>query len=154
MHREQQIINAFVAALQASTLLAIPAANVFANRSLSLAEDQGEMPAATVNEAEDVQTSDLGTDNLAFIDSLLGVEVQHFATGTSDAEVRTALSDQRRYIHVALMADDTLGLSFVIGLRYGGADRAEIDSNGALIVGSRISRWAVHYRMNKTDPGD
>lgn len=155
MHRAEQIIDATVSALQArASSLQVPAANVFAHRTLSLDDDQGELPAITVNFGEDDPDSELGSDNLAFIDSALSISIVGYAIDPDETVVRRALLNQRRYIHAALMADQTLGLSFVIGTRYGGAAAPEIDSSGELVAGSLESRWAVHYRMNITDPGD
>lgn len=153
-HRSEQIIDAIVAALRVSTDLPIPAQNVFAHRTLSLSDDQGELPAATVNEGDDAATSDLGNDNLAFIDSLMDVAVVTYAIGTDEVSVKRALAVQRRFVHAAIMADPTLGLNFVIGVRYAGAPKPELDASTQHTVGSRESLWRVHYRMNITDPGD
>lgn len=154
MHREQQILEALQTALQGQSSLGIAPENIFINRSLSLAEDQGEMPAETINVSDDVPVSDLGNDNIAVIDSLLTVEFQSFAKASTEREVREALSNHRRYTHAAIMADQTLDLSFVSGARYAGADEPEIDTTGDFVIGSRISRWIFVYRMNFADPGD
>lgn len=153
-HRADQIIDAIVSALQAQASLQVPSANIYAHRSLSLSEDQGELPAITVNFGEDDPVSDLGTDNLAFIDSLLAITITGFAVDPDEPVTRKALLSQRRYIHAAIMADQTLGLSFVIGARYAGAGAPELDSSSEIIAGSLESRWQILYRMDIADPGD
>lgn len=153
-HRAEQIVDAVVDALQAATAaLEIPAANVFAHRALTLAENQGELPAVTVTFEDDEPTSEFGTDNIAFIDSLLTVQVKTFAVGDSEQSVKLSLMAQRRQVHVALMADPTLSLDFVMVPRYGGAAAPEIDASTEAVVGSLETTWRYLYRMNIADPG-
>lgn len=153
-HRAEQIIDAVVALLQASPSIGVSPENIFAHRSLSLSEDQGEMPAITVNIGEDSPVSDQGNDNLAFIDSLLTVEIVGYFIAPDEADVKRELFRQRRYAHVALLADPTLGLPFVMGTQYGGASKPEIDSSTQQCAGSLEAPWRVPYRMNIADPGD
>jgi hypothetical protein len=154
-HRADQIIDAVATALQnASTALAIPAANIFSHRELSLSDEQGELPAATVNFGEDEPTSEFGADNLAYIDSVLAVTITTFAVGNDEASVRRTLMAQRRQVHVALMSDQELGLTFIIGPRYGGAAAPEINATTEKVIGSLETTWRYFYRMNITDPGD
>lgn len=153
-HRADQIIEAVAAALAASTTLGIPSANIFQHRTLSLADDQGELPAATVNFGDDDPVSDTGTDNFAFIDSLLDITVTLYVAGDNEAAVKRDLLDKRRRVHTALMTDDTLGLSFCLGVRYGGATKPDLDATVERLVGAYETRWRVLYRQNITDPGD
>jgi hypothetical protein len=154
-HRAEQIIDAIVAALRANaSSLRVPAASIFPHRSLSLSEDQGELPAIAVNFGDDDPASELGNDNLAFIDSLLSVSIIGYSVDPDEPSVRRALLNQRRYVHAALLADQSLGVGFVIATRYGGAGAPEFDSTTQKIAGSLESRWRVFYRMNITDPGD
>jgi hypothetical protein len=153
-HRADQIVDRVVEILQDFPDLDIPSQNIFAHRTLSLSEEDGELPAATVNEGEDSPVSEIGTDNLAFIDSVLAIAVRTLARARTEAEIRRVLGDHRRFVHKALMVDQSLGLPFVIGIRYGGATAAEIDTESELASGARTSIWGVHYRMNITDPGD
>lgn len=150
-HRAEQIIDAVAAALRASSTLQ---ANVFEHRAMSIADDQGELPAVSVDAGEDDPLSELGNDNMAFIDSLLSVAVTACVTGDTEEELKTALFDKRRRIHQALMADSTLGLSFCMGTRYAGAGQMQINVNAERMAGSIETRWRVLYRQNITDPGD
>lgn len=152
-HRAEQIIDAIVALIKAQANLPVNAGNVYAHRTLSLADDQGEMPAITVNIGDDQPSNEGGTDNLAFIDSLLSVSIVGYAIESTEEEVKSQLMDQRRRVHQALMADDSLALPFVIATRYGGAAAPEMDATTERIAGSMESRWHISYRMNFTDPG-
>lgn len=149
MHRAEQIVDAVVSALLASATL--PSA-IYKARSLSLSESDGELPAVTVNIGADDPVSDLGTDNLAFIDSILEVRCSAYAQDTSQAAVMADLLELRVGIHKALMADQSLGLSFVMATRYGGAEAPEIATEGAYLAGRLDCTFRVHYRMSVTDP--
>lgn len=155
-HRRTQILNALRTIIQgiaAST--GVPSQNVFKNRSLSLADDQGEMPAICVNRGEDDPASENGNDNTSLIDSFLTVTIVGYAIGESDDEVVEALDEQARYVQTAILADQTLGLSTkVIGSQYGGSAEPELDSNGGRHVGKLESPWRIYYRQNIPDPGD
>lgn len=151
-HRAGQITARIVAILSASTDLAIT--NNYADRTLSLLEDIGEVPCTTTNEGSDTPISDEGNDNVAFIDSQIEFDITGYATGADEPTVKAELRRQRRYIHAALMADPTLGLAFVIACKYQGAEAAELNGNGEVMAGSLTSKWRVHYRMNFLDPGD
>lgn len=154
-HRADQIIEAIVAAVRVQTsALQVQADNVFSHRTLSLADDAGLLPAITVNFADDTPVSEFGADNVSFIDSVLGITIESFAVDPEEQAVRRALLNHRRFIHKALMADQALGLPFVIGTRYAGAAKPELDGTTELAAGALESRWAVHYRMNISDPGD
>lgn len=150
-HRTAQISAAIVSILQASNDLAI--ASIFPDREYSLLEDVGEMPCVCVNEGDDNPISDEGNDNVAFIDSQVEFETLGYAAGDSEAEVEAELRRQRRYIHKALNADTTLGLSFVIAIKYAGAGKSNKSAAGERMAGSKSSNWRVHYRMNFLDPG-
>jgi hypothetical protein len=146
-HRAEQIIDAAVAAIPTT------AQSVFKDRKDSLSEDDQELPATSVDEGDDTPIEDDGASNLAFVDSLLTVETTAFARAPTEYELKRTLSQLRAINHRAMMANDqTLGLSFVLGVRYAGADAPEIERAGDQFAGKRTSRWLVHYRMNITDP--
>jgi hypothetical protein len=154
-HRRTQILNALRTIIQAAaSSTGVPSQNVFKNRALSLAEDHAEMPAICINRGEDQPTSEFGNDNLSSIDGLLTVTIVGYFVGDTEDEVVEALDEQARYVQSAILADQSLGLSFVIGSRYGGSDEPQLDSTGERIVGSLESPWQVHYRQRIPDPGD
>jgi hypothetical protein len=147
MHRAEQIIDAAVAAIPTT------AQNVYKDRKDSLSESDQELPATSVDEGEDRPLDDDGANVMPFVDSLLTVETTVFAREPTEQAVKAKLAELRVINHIAMMGNDrTLGLAFVIDVRYGGADAPEIERAGEMFVGKRTSRWAVFYRMNITDP--
>lgn len=149
--RAEQIVDAMASAIEG---FASYAGNVFTHRAQSLADTQGELPATSVDIGEDQPLDDDGATNFACIDSLLTVETTIVAQATEESELRSTLHAMRRSVHRALMQDQQLGLDFVIGVRYGGADAPEINAETEFMIGKLVCRWPVHYRMNISDPGD
>lgn len=150
-HRADQIIDAAVTAIQAAVPSTI---KVYAHRRLSLGEDQDELPAISVDFGGDEPLDDDGASNMAFIDSLLTVNVVAVLAAGEERDLKTDLLDMRRKIHVAMMTDRTLGLAFVADTRYQGAEDPEFFTENEALLGSLSTSWAVHYRMNIADPGD
>jgi hypothetical protein len=144
MHRAEQIIDALVA-LMPSTGAA------FKHRVLSLSDEEQEMPAQCVRLGEDKPLDDDGASNFSFIDSLLFVEIDLYAKEIDIEATITKLMQLRTAIHIALMADRSLGLSFVIDTRYGGAEAPEAEQKD-YVVGRLTTSWQVHYRQNIGDP--
>jgi hypothetical protein len=149
-HRAQQIIDAVEAALDASTSL--QNAKIFKHRSFSLLEASDEMPCVTVNYGADQPLDPLGALNLSFLDSLIEVSTVGFVGADDEPSAMSALMDMRTAIHVALLADPTQGLGFIINTRYAGATEPALDSSTQRILASLKSSWFVHYRMNVSDP--
>lgn len=147
-HRAQQVIDAMTVNLLAAGTLG----NVFVNRSLSLSEGNQEVPCVSVNYGDDLPLNELGASNISFLDSLIEVTVTAFNAATDEQTLLDTLLDQRRTIHVALMADRSQGLSFVIDTRYGGAVKPEVGSDAERTFGSLATTWRVYYRMNISDP--
>lgn len=147
-HRAQQIVDAAVTA-HASLQV-----NVYSHRTLSVSASEMETPCVSVAIEQDQPMSDLGVTNLAFIDSLLVLEVTVATTGQDEQTLVTDLIELRRLSHVAMLsaAGRDLGLSFVMGVRYLGAERPEINVDAQLLAGSILCRWGIPYRMNLTDP--
>jgi hypothetical protein len=124
---------------------------VYAHRRLSLAVDQDELPAISVDFGEDNPAQELTG---AYFDSLLSVQIAAIAAASEETDLKTELLDLRRRIAVALMADRTLGLAFVVNTHYGGTEAPQIDASVDPILGELVSVWNVYYRMNIADPGD
>jgi hypothetical protein len=144
-HRADQVIDAIVALMPSTS-------TNFKHRVLSLSSEEGDTPARSVRMGEDEPVDEDGMDNFTFIDSRLTVEIDHKLEDPDEQTALERLLEMRRGTHVALMADDTLGLSFVIGTYYGGADAPQRDAEKSLVAGVITSRWFVHYRSNKADP--
>lgn len=147
-HRADQIIDAIVSAIESQ--VGPTGVHVYSHRRLTLAEDQDELPAISVDFGEDTPA----TENVSYIDSLLSCQITGIVSAHEEQDLRSELLDLRRQVHIALMADPTLGLSFVVTAHYGGADEPVVDASGETIIGAYTSTWTVYYRMNYTDPGD
>lgn len=149
-HRASQIVDRIAEVIGAR--VGPSGVNVFTHRRLSLSAEQGELPAHSVDFGPDEPE----VENTTYIDSTLTVPVTFIATVAVEDELRRRMLEQRREVHIALMADPTLGLPFVITTRYGGAEAPEFSANdeGELLAASLTSIWLVTYRMNLTDPGD
>lgn len=150
MHREEQIIQAAKTAIESFTGIN---AEVLAHSTLSLNADDQELPAVTINNGPDASVDDDGYGNLAFIDSLVEISIGLYAQGSTQQEVASELDRLRVVVHKALLASPrTLGLSFVMGIRYGGAEAPEYSTDGSPLAGRRICTFAVSYRMGIEDP--
>lgn len=150
MHRAAQIIDAIVARLQASATLGVNPENVFSHRTLSLAEDQDELPAETVNFGEDEPAEFTMLDGT--FSSTLDVLTKAYFVGDDESAVRQALLAMRTETHKAINLRQTLGLSFVMKVGYGGASAPEINTEGERCAGAQESRWPVTYFMDPADP--
>jgi hypothetical protein len=144
-HRADQIVDQVVSLLPASL------AAVLKNRSLPISEAEQEVPAFSVCMGDDAPLDDIGRSNFSFIDSLLTVDIISLVREQHEPAAVAKLTELRTAAHIALMADDTLGLAFVIGVRYAGAPAPELEQTD-LMAGRQVARWLVHYRMNVTDP--
>lgn len=144
-HRVEQIVDAIATILRANTNLR---ATVETHRVRSVAEFEGEIPLVCVNYGADQPDDEEQLGAIASVVELFSVA---YCDGESEIEVLTTLLELRRQVHIALMADPTLGLAFVWQTEYGGADRPDIQQAGRT-VGALSSRWLVHYVMNIADP--
>lgn len=147
-HRAQQIVDAIAAEIA----LGVPNAAIFTHRSLSVSEADQELPAVSVRYGADAPIEALGASNVAFLDSLLELQTIALVRANDETALLSGLLDLRRQIHVALMANRSQGLAFVIDTRYAGAGAPEVDASSEYLAGRLEVRWLVHYRMNITDP--
>ena len=148
-HRAQQVIDAMRANITANTVMNW---TVYRQRIDGLDVSEMELPAVSVTFSTDLPFSPLGAENLNFIDSLQTVDVVLVAEGASEDDVVIALMEMRRQTHIAVQADRTQGLAFVIDTRYGGADPPVLNASGDRFAGSMKTLWHVYYRMNVLDP--
>lgn len=151
MHRAEQILDAIVARLQASTTLGINSQNVFPHRTLSLAENQDELPAITVKLGESQPA-----EELTMLDGSIGcvreILTKAYFVGEDEPTVTSALFVLLTEIHKAINLQQKLGLSFVLKVGYGGDSEPEINTDGELCAGALQSRWLVIHWMNPSDP--
>jgi hypothetical protein len=151
-HRAGQIVELLVTTLQDASI--VSAQNVYAHRSLSLADDQSELPAICVNFGEDTRIAEFGnaTEEDAQIDSVLTAVVTLYAVGVDEATVSVELLRMRELSHVAILTDPTLGEEFIVVIRYGGASAPIIDSSSGVFAGQLVTPFFVHYRMSAANP--
>jgi hypothetical protein len=148
-HRANQIVDAMVSIIDtAASPLGI---HVYPHRRFSLAGDQDELPAISVDFGEDSPQHELTG---GYFDSLLTCMVTAVAEAPEEQDLKLELLDLRRKAHVALMADRKLGLEFVVNTLYAGAEAPQIEAAGETIQGALTSVWQVYYRMNISDPGN
>ena len=148
-HRAQQIVEAMVAELKANTNLD---AAVYTHRQYSLREDDQELPAVSVRIGADQPTGEFVADNFAYIDSVLELVIEITVRADDEQTAMESLFSLRRQVHITAMTDRTLGLSFVIDTRYGGAAEPQFDVSADRQVARLETRWGVFYRMSISDP--
>jgi len=142
VHRAEQVLDAVVAKLLAGGIAAEK------HRVLSYDPDM-ELPAVSVRMGPDAP---LEAQNIVFIDSQLTVVIDAIVSGDTEADAIAALLALRTASHVALMADQTLGLPFVSDTRYAGATAPIVEADGKRIAARQECSWLTPYRMKIADP--
>ena len=74
-------------------------------------------------------------------------------TRSPTLQIDTQLNKIREEVTVALNADHTQGLSFVVNTTEGDADEPELSGQAAAASGSMRMAWKFHYRRSRTNPG-
>lgn len=142
MHRAERILDSVVAILAA--------AGISAGKHRVLSYDpEMELPAVSVRMGPDAPP---GESNIPVIDSELSIVIAAIESKDTEADTVSALMTLRSSVHVALMADRTLGLAFVSDTRYGGAAAPELETVGNKIAGRMEMSWTIPYRMNLASP--
>ena len=150
-HKAEQIINKLVTAtlLDLTTTLA----NVYRGRVKPLEESVDY--ALSVSMGSD-EPADDELQNNQFIESNLQINIDVIVRGTSDNNGNTDLETMfnliRKEVHVAMMGDETQGLSFVHSTIPAGADTPELDGEGNAPIGKQRLNWVIQYRSSITDP--
>lgn len=144
-HKAEQIIVAVVAKL---TGLASTGANVFRGRVYELPETS--LPALRIFQGTDRAAIDGGSSSFRYLDSEISVRVEAVAK-TSATQIDTLLNQIRKEVTVALQADVTQGLSFVMDTSEGMAD-IDLDGEGDRPTGVLKMEWSILYRRLRTDP--
>jgi hypothetical protein len=145
MHKVQQILEAAAAVCIANTNLV---ALVEVNRIRSLAEEEQELPALTINYGPDAPDE---SETFESLGSAIEIVTTAYCAGDTEQEVLASLLQMRSQVHVSLMADMSLGLPFLWEIRYGGAD-APLVVQGERTLGSLTCRWNARYQMDNDDP--
>lgn len=144
MHRAESVMAAVVTKV---TGLTTTGANVYRGKSTPIAE--GVNNALRVYMGEDTM---LGEYSHSLMDWELTVYVESFARSPT-AQIDTQLNLIREQVTIALQADYTQGLGYVITTTEGDADEPELSAEGAQAMGTQRLTWKIHYRRSRTNPG-
>lgn len=143
-HRAEQIADAVVTKV---TSLATTGANVFRGRVHEIPDTS--LPALCVYVGTDVPRSDGASSSFRFIDGDLTVLIEAVAKASSGVD--STLIQIRKEVTVALAADVTQGLSFVMNTDEGPAS-IDLNGDGDKPVGRMRMDWTFRYRRSRTDP--
>ena len=86
------------------------------------------------------------------IESTVSIDAADNASLT-DSTIETKLNLIRSEVHAAVMADHTLGLSYVIDIMPGTASEPILSGEGAEPTGSQVIEYLIHYRTSRADIG-
>lgn len=143
-HRAEQIADAIVVKL---TGLATTGANCFRGRVHELPDSS--LPALCVYVGTDVPRSDGGSSSFRYIDGDLTVMVEAVVKASSGVD--STLIQIRKEVTIALQADVTQGLAFVMNTEEGAAS-IDLNGDGDKPVGRMRMDWTLRYRRSRTDP--
>ena len=141
--RIEQLIDALVTNLEADP--AITPGTVYRARVAALADT--ELPAYNIEIGADVPINPLGPDNVAFIDWSNQIFIDLYAKSTA-ANIDNIFLDMRSYVHRALMADYTQGLSFIMTTIPAGADEPVLDNSGEQKTITYRTAWEFRLRTD------
>lgn len=136
-----------VAVLTKVTGLTTTTANAFRGRVRPL--QAAELPALFVYQGQDEITQNLLQGQL---NSVLTVHLDAVVKSAS-AQVDTVLNMIREQVTIALQADYTQGLSYVIDTREIAADAPDLSGDADQPTGVMRMNWQIHYRRSRANPG-
>ncbi len=139
LHAEQIM----VAAKSAITGLTTTGSNVERGRTRPATGDD----ALSVYMGNDSPVMDLGP---GLMDWDLEVIIEAH-TRSSTEQIDSRLNQVRKEVHLAMMADHTLGLAFVIDVMPGPANEPELDAENNKPAGSQRIVYTVRYRASRND---
>ncbi len=144
-HRAEQIVGAVITKV---TGLTTTGSRVFRSRTADLQDS--EVPGLVVALGPDQPRSDGGSSSWRYIDGDLTVFVEALVKETTDTLAEQKLNLIRKEVTIALQADVTQGLSFVLNTTEGSAvpDLERADK----VRGSMRMEFTFHYRRSRTDP--
>lgn len=144
-HRAEQIVEAVKGKV---TSLTTTGSRVFRSRTGELPD--GSLPGLVVSQGPDVPRSDGGSSSWSYIDGDLTITIDAIVKETSDILAEQKLNRIRKEVTIALMADRTQGLSFVMNTTEGQAI-PELE-RGDKVRGTMRMDYTFHYRRSRTDP--
>ncbi len=126
-------------------------ANIYRGRVDQIPD--AKLPAVGVFQGAEEPAGENGPINTGVLDQLLEVRTEVAASGYTEAEVEAALNDLRREVHLALLADHTIGLAYVIDVMPAGVDEPSLEGGTEKITGSMVVQWVIQYRHQYADAG-
>lgn len=116
-----------------------------------------ELPALSLYMGEDTPAAEYQTGLVDWelqirIESMVSIDAADNASLT-DSTIETQLNLIRSEVHAAVMADHTLGLSYVIDIIPGTASAPILSGEGAEPTGSQAIEYTIHYRTSRADIG-
>jgi hypothetical protein len=149
-HRAQQIVEQIQDLLQASTSLGVNPENVFAMRSISISESDGQLPAITIEYGDD---NNVPTSQFNSVWSELAIRLTVYDRQEDEPALHQSLLNIRSQIESILGRDVSLGLvDVVLMTKYESTSAPEFDSTSDKIVGRFRSNWRVTYVLNSLTP--
>lgn len=143
-HRAESIIDTVKTRV---TGLTTTGSNVFRGRVYPA--QASELPGLWLYLGPDEPQADYSQD---LIDSLLTVHIEA-AVKSPTAQIDTELNKIREEVTIALQADYTQGLAYVIDTLEGEVAEPELSGEGEQPVGVLRMTWQFLYRRSRTDPG-
>lgn len=143
-HRAESIIEAVRARL---TGLTTTGANVFRGRRYPIPD--AKLPALLIYLGPDEPLAEYSQE---LIDSRLTIYVEGRVKTSAD-QVDSVLNKIREEVTIALQADYTQGLAYVIDTEEGEAEEPEISNEGEKPAAGMRMHWHFHYRRSRTNPG-
>lgn len=145
-HRVEQIMVAIVGKL---TGLATTGTHVFRGRIYEVPE--ANLPALLVYQGADQPRTDGGSSSFRYLDGDLSVQVEAAVKVPHGTQPETVLNQIRKEVTVALQADVTQGLGFVMDTNEGAAV-PDLTGEGDKPTARLRMEWVIRYRRSRTDP--
>lgn len=146
--RAEQILAAIEPLI---TGLAMTGQNV--QRGQIRSHEAEKLPALSLTMGQDVPANEYITGVIDWeltvvIEATASVPAAYTAT---ESGLDGDLNQIRKEVYLAIMADHTLGLDFVIDIQPGPANEPILSGDGALPVGSQAHEFVITYRANRSD---
>ena len=142
--RNEQIISGIVTTLSVPGL-ATTGTNVYRGRTYPL--QNVELPALAVYMGPEALVDELLSD---FLDWDLSVYIEAYVQTVAEL-VDTVLNRIRKEVHIAIMADYSQGLSFVLETTPGNITETIANGEGNQPVISQRFEYIIRYRTSRTD---
>ena len=146
--RSEQIMSAVETALAGLTTTG---ANV--QRGQVYPHQAADLPALGIMTGDDVPAAEYQTARLdwlltVIVEAVAGIDADYT---TQASTIESTLAQIRKEVHIALFADHTLGLSFVLDIQPGAVGQPLLDREGQIPLGSLTMLFVVNYRTSRTD---